>query len=69
MDFKKIIGNRIKKERTSRGLNRDDLASMAELHVNLIGRIERGVTNTGYENMHRICKALNISLCELYKGY
>lgn len=69
MSFKHIIGNRIAKERKRKNLSREDLADSTTLHLNLIGRIERGETNTGYENIYKICKALDIKITDLFNGY
>ena len=68
-DIKKVIGERITAYRKAHEISREDLAELSGLHFNMIGIIERGETNTGFENLYKICKILHITLAELFKDY
>lgn len=68
-DIKQEIGSRIKELRKSQKISREELAEQTGLHFNMIGFIERGETNTGFENLYKICAVLNITMTDLFKGY
>lgn len=51
--------------RTALGLSQLQLADRAKLHVNFIGKIERGQCNPTFKSLIFISKALGISLKDL----
>lgn len=69
MGFKKEIGRRIYLIRKSKKINRETLAELINSHANVVGRIERGEIDTGFEKIYHICKVLDIKLTDLYRGY
>ncbi|MBQ9807006.1 MAG: helix-turn-helix transcriptional regulator [Clostridia bacterium] len=66
-DIVKILGQRIRKYRTSKGLSQEKLAELAGCHPTYIGQVERGEKNVSIESIERISKALNVSLSKLFE--
>ena len=63
----KIVGNRIKKLRESKGLSQVDLVGKMEGEIDPtnISRIESGRTNPTIFTLYRIAEALEVELKEL----
>ena len=59
------FGKKVKEERLKQRLSQEQLAEKAGLHRTYIGMIERAEKNITLLNMHKIAKALNVSLCDL----
>ncbi|MQA10531.1 MAG: helix-turn-helix domain-containing protein [Pseudonocardiaceae bacterium] len=59
------FGRRVAETRRKVGMGQEKLARRAHIHVTAISSIERGVTNTGLENVVRIVQALGVSAAEL----
>ncbi len=66
-DITKILGQRIRNYRTSKGLSQEKLAELCGCHPTYIGQIERGEKNATIESIEKISEALNISLSELFE--
>ena len=68
MQVKELIdfGKRVRSLRLAKGLTQVQLGEIANFDRNYIGMIERGERNPSLINLHRIAKALNISLSELF---
>ena len=49
--------------------SQEELAERADLHRNYISDIERGDRNPSLENVHKLAKALGISVSELFRNY
>ena len=62
----KSIGEKIRQERINLNLSQENLSYDANIPRNQVGRIERGEINTSIVVLHKICKALNIELKELF---
>ena len=62
------FGERIRELRHKKNISQEDLAEMTNLHRTYIGGIERGERNLSLENIHKIAKALKISLSKLFEG-
>lgn len=60
------IGQRIKELRSERGLSQEALAHIAELDRTYVNSVENGKRNVSIENIHKIAKALKISVRELF---
>lgn len=60
------FGKRVRSLRLAKGLTQVQLGEIANFDRNYIGMIERGERNPSLINLHRIAKALNISLSELF---
>ena len=59
------LGQKIKYERTKRGLSQEQLAELSNISVHGVSNIETGKADVKYTNLLRIAKAFNIRVCEL----
>ena len=66
-DIAKILGQRIRNYRTSKGLSQEKLAELSGVHPTYIGQIERGEKNATIESIEKIAVALNVSLSQLFE--
>ncbi len=66
-DIAKVLGQRIRSYRTSKGLSQEKLAEYSGCHPTYIGQIERGEKNATIESIEKISVALNISLSRLFE--
>ncbi len=66
-DITKILGQRIRNYRTSKGLSQEKLAELSGCHPAYIGQIERGEKNATIESIEKISVALNLSLSRLFE--
>lgn len=69
------IGNKLKELRKQKKLTQEELAKKSELSKNAIWNYENGKRTPSYENLQKICNALQISLplllieqCKLNNG-
>lgn len=62
----KSVGEKIRKKRNELNLSQELLSYDANIPRNQIGRIERGEINTSIIALHKICKALNIKIMDLF---
>ena len=62
----KSIGERLRAFRTEHGFSQETLSFDADLPKNQIGRIERGEIATTVITLSKICKALGVSIKELF---
>lgn len=67
--IKKAIGERIYWIRKEKGITQVQLAELINSDTHTIGFIERGEVNTGFVNLYKICKALDIKMTYLFEGY
>lgn len=66
-EIAKVLGQRIRNYRTSKGLSQEKLAELSGCHPAYIGQIERGEKNATIESIEKIATALNISLSRLFE--
>jgi transcriptional regulator with XRE-family HTH domain len=63
-DIRQLVSSRLK------ALRKDDtqgeLAERAGVSVDVIGKIERAETTPSLETLHRLCRALQVSLAEFF---
>ncbi len=64
----KEIGKRIVDERKRQDMSRERLATLSKVDRSHMGFIEQGRRRPTLSTLHKICKALNISLEQLFKG-
>lgn len=65
-DIKALFGEKVRKVRKLKGLTQEELAHESKLHSTYIGQIERGIRNPSLINIHKLVKALNISISEIF---
>lgn len=66
MDYK-LLGARVRQERTRKGLTQEQLAEMCGISSSYIGIIERGDKKLSVETLVKIASVLNISTDYLLK--
>jgi transcriptional regulator with XRE-family HTH domain len=59
----------LQNERKKNGLSQEKLAEQADLHRTYISDLERGIRNPTITTIFTLCKALNITPAELFKGF
>jgi transcriptional regulator with XRE-family HTH domain len=64
-DAKRLIGDRIRQLRKSKGLSQEKLGHESELHYTHIGSIERGQKNWSIETLIKLAKGLNVGVADL----
>lgn len=64
--LQKMFGSKLRAARLKRSLTQEELADKAGLHSTYLGQIERGRRNPSLNNIHRIVKALNGSIIEIF---
>ncbi len=65
--FLAILGGRIRKLRTKKGLSLSELAYMCDFEKASLSRIELGKTNTTVLTLCKISKALDVHITELFE--
>ena len=63
------FGNKVRDERTKLGISQEELAARAGVHRTYIGMIERAEKNITLENIEKVCKALGLSISDLFKDF
>jgi transcriptional regulator with XRE-family HTH domain len=63
-DIRQLVSTRLKALRKDH--TQGELAERAGVSVDVIGKIERGETTPSLETLHRLCKALRVSLAEFF---
>ena len=61
------LGAAIKSFRMSKKISQEDLALIAGVDRSYLGRVERGDNNVAILTLHRIARALDVSLTELFR--
>lgn len=59
------LGQKIKFERTKRGMSQEQLAELSNISIHGISNIETGKTDIKYTNLQNIAKAFDIKIYEL----
>lgn len=62
------LGQRIKAIRLSKGLSTEKLASLTGVNQSTISRIESNERSTSVETLLKICKALDVTVSELFES-
>lgn len=60
------FGERLRGLRLEQGLSLQDLATAISVNERTIRRYEAGLSSPGYRLIHRLAKALRVSLAELH---
>lgn len=64
--FVNSLGNQIRNLRVKKNISQEELANIADIPINQVGRIERGEVNTTVVTIKAIAEALEIPLRELF---
>jgi transcriptional regulator with XRE-family HTH domain len=62
------LGDGIREWRRRRNITQEALAAAAKVHVNSLGRVERGEVNPTLKVLWKIATKLNISVAQLFLG-
>ena len=66
--IKRSLGEEVRQRRTLRKLSQEGLALRADIHPNVVGRLERGKYNPSVKTLYLIAEELKVSLSELFAG-
>jgi len=69
MNINQKIGKNIRKLREAKGLTAEKLAWFSGLSGSCISNAERGVADTKISTIAAICKTLEISMEDFFKGF
>ena len=61
------MGLRIRDRRKRAGMSQEQLAERADLSPKYLGEVERGCVNISLDSVSRVCKALAVSLGDLFE--
>ena len=64
-EIQKIVGNRIKSLRESKGISQQVLAAMCNFEKGNMSRIEAGRTNPTLTTLYKISQALEIKITDI----
>jgi transcriptional regulator with XRE-family HTH domain len=65
IEFRRRLGERIRRLRQAEGLSQEAFAERCDLHRTYVGAIERGERNFAIDNLEKIAAALGLSLSDL----
>ena len=65
VDARKLFSQNVKALRKAKKLAQEQLADLAELHVNYISGIERGARNVSILNIEKLARALGVTMSVL----
>ncbi len=68
MNYKLLLGEKIRLERKKKGLTIEELANEADISPNFLGKLERAQSTMSLETLIKIANALQIGLDDLI-GY
>lgn len=66
--FAQIVGQNIKRERNLQGLKQDKLSIKAGFYPSYVSLLETASRVPSSYSLHRIAKALGVSVAKLYPG-
>lgn len=64
----RLLGSEVRRYRIAARLSQEQLAHVAGVHVNVVGRLERGQYNPSVLVLDAIVAKLNVSLSELFSA-
>lgn len=66
MELKRVFGASLRECRRSRGLTQAQLAEASDLSLEMIGRLERGLTAPSFETIGSLSQALEVPAAVLF---
>lgn len=67
LDYK-LMGERLKKARTKKGLTQEKLSEMLNVSIAYLSRIETGATHINLKRLNEICGILGVSEAYILNG-
>ena len=67
-DIQRAFGEEVRERRKALGLSQESLAAAAELHVNYLSLIERGINNPTLTKIASLAKALGMKPSEFIRA-
>lgn len=64
----KVFGKGVRKIRLRKKLSQAKLARLSDMHINYIGRIERGIQNISLINIEKLARGLKVKPGDLFRG-
>jgi transcriptional regulator with XRE-family HTH domain len=68
MDLAKLLGARVREQRTALGLTQDQLAERVGTSNDEVSRIERGVREPRFATLERLSRALDLTVADLFRA-
>jgi len=65
-DLRRKFGARLRQLRREANLTQEQLASAAEISVDFLSLVERGINAPSFENLDKLAKALGVPVRELF---
>jgi transcriptional regulator with XRE-family HTH domain len=66
-ELRKEFGKRLQYFRRHAGLTQEQLAEQAEISVDFLSLVERGINAPSFDSLEKLAKALGISVRELFE--
>lgn len=66
-DLRKSFGRRLKRLRVQKGMSQEELAAIANLSVDFLSLIERGVNSPSFSSIEKLADALDMPVRELFR--
>ena len=66
--LRKRLGSRVRLLRAQRQWSQEVLASIAGLHRNYLGHVERGELNISFKNVYKLADAFDMSISQFLDG-
>ncbi|WP_394749332.1 helix-turn-helix domain-containing protein [Spongiimicrobium salis] len=63
--YLKDLGKKVREARENKGYSQHELASIAQIPKNQVGRIERGEINTSVFTLQEVAEALEVNITQL----
>jgi len=57
----KLVGGNIRRYRKEKGISLEKLSDLADLNIDFISKVERGLMNISIVSLHKIGKVLGVS--------
>lgn len=65
LEFSSKVGEKVRQERTKRGLSQEKLAELSDISPNHVGNIERVKSSPTIELLKKVANGLGVSIVDL----
>ena len=66
-ELRKEFGKRLRSLRRQAGLTQEQLAEEAQISVDFLSLVERGINAPSFENLEKLAKALDVQVREFFE--